>query len=155
MYQEFESKEGLFQASLQSFLDNMNCLLFGDLKDTPQGLSSIYAFYERLLALMASGEKMKGCLVLNTAIDSPCRDHNIVEMVQRQYKKAQDLFRANLDIAKTQGDIDSDTDTNAIALYLVGINHALSVMHRLDTPIAEIEKFLNTALKTINPIVTA
>lgn len=155
MYEAFENKEGLFKACLEAFLNNMNCMLFGDLRDNPRGLPSIQAFYERLTEVVASGKDMKGCLILNTAIDCPCRDKAIVNMIQNQYKKSEELFRTNLDIAKNQGDIAPDSDTTALAQYLVGINHALMVMHRISTPIEEMKKFIQTAFKTINSSVNA
>lgn len=155
MYEAFENKDGLFKACLQSFLDNLNCTLFGDLRDNPRGLPSIHAFYERLTEVIVSGKNMTGCLVLNTAIDSPCRDQAIVDMVQGQYKKEQILFQTNLDIAKEEGDIAPDSDTKALAQYLVGINHALMVLHRISTPIEDIKKFISTAFKTLGSSVSA
>ncbi len=155
MYDAFENKEGLFKEVLRFYMSQMEDQLFVDMRDNAQGLASIYAFYDRLLELIDSGGNMTGCLVLNTAVDCPCREKVIMEMVQDQYRKSQDLLEACLQLAKNKGEISSDADPGALAQYLVGINHAMMVMQRIHTPIEETRSFLDTALKNLRPLSAA
>jgi hypothetical protein len=76
-------------------------------------------------------------------------------MVHRQYKRAQALFKECLEVARAKGEIAPESDTEALAQYLVGVNHAIMVMHRISTPIEQTRKFLDTALQNLNPLVTA
>ena len=71
--------------------------------------------------MASDNAQVKGCLVLNTAIDSPCRDREIVNRVRKQYDYAGSIFKTTLSVAVERGELQTDANPDDLANYLMGI----------------------------------
>src|SRR5271156_4321733 len=74
LYDEFESKHGLFLACLGHYQDTLVQMAFGPVERPGASLSEIRAYFTQLLDLVSTKRGHLGCLMANTASEVAYRD---------------------------------------------------------------------------------
>ena len=149
MYEAFGNKEGLFLEALDKYRNATIDGLFVILEKDPQGMASIQAFFDRLIQSFSKAKGNRGCLVVNTAVDTPVMSANANRRVKNHLKRMEEAFLGGLMQARKRKEIDPKSDVKALALYLVGITQGLAVFHRANTEMAQMKGFVKTALTTL------
>jgi TetR/AcrR family transcriptional repressor of nem operon len=120
LYKEFGGKEGLFQAALDSYLEQLEGLGV-HLKREPAGLSNVYAFYTALL----EEEFPHGCLAVNTIREKQILPRRIYKTIEAFVASTEASFLRNLEAARDRGELPGDTDAEALARFLTALNLGL------------------------------
>ncbi|MFV1989746.1 MAG: TetR/AcrR family transcriptional regulator, partial [Acidimicrobiales bacterium] len=112
----FDGKEGLFRAAVDSYVDRVDELLVGPLRDGTGGLEDLLAFTNRQREPLTDPCGPPGCLIINAMVtgDAP-------EATQRYL----DDFRTAIDSALTRaadlGEVSPDDRSAQAATFLASV----------------------------------
>lgn len=114
MYNIFESKNGLFKASLTWYYDNGSKKRIAILKEE-QGLQAVRNF---VMAVALSANR-KGCLFVNTSSDRHNIESSSLEIVDQYFENLEGLFKEKLLYANEHEAYDFDAGLRAKQLVLI------------------------------------
>jgi AcrR family transcriptional regulator len=120
LYKEFGGKEGLFQAALEAYLEQLQALE-AHLRCDPPGLANLRAFYAALL----DHEFPHGCLAINTIREKHIVPPRVFATIERFTESAEQGFQRNLAAARDAGELPADTDPDALAKFLTALDMGL------------------------------
>lgn len=126
LYATFASKEGLFLASLERYVESQvtqmrSVLSEGSLRE---GLERLYA---GLLNMGASG---RTCLVCTSSIEAPVDSAPVADAVAKGHAALEAVFYERLVRAREEGEIDPERDPRVLAQFIVNNNMGLMVLAR-------------------------
>ncbi len=130
LYDEFESKHGLFLASLDHYQATVVRDAFGVVEQAGAGLPEIRAYFEKILANSGAGMSDLGCLMANTATDVAPYDRRAAKKVETFRRRLQMGFAAALTNAKAAGVLSAQVNTVQMADFLTGTAQGLAVLAR-------------------------
>jgi TetR/AcrR family transcriptional repressor of nem operon len=117
LYKEFGGKEGLFQAALEGYLEQL-AVLDALLRREPAGLSNLRAFY----AAMLEHEFPHGCLAFNTIREKHLVPKRVFATIERFAASGEANLRRNLVAARERKELAAGTDVDALAKFLLALN---------------------------------
>ena len=118
-YQAFGSKQQLFERCLKRYRDTMAAAMLEGLSQAGSGRQFIEDMLCSVLEEACSGEKPRGCLVMNTANEFAQADPAVAEWVTQGVTRFTRVFEAAVARAQREGDIAVDKDPEALARFLV------------------------------------
>jgi TetR/AcrR family transcriptional regulator, transcriptional repressor for nem operon len=145
MYQAFGSKEGLFLAVMDRYRSEAATRGLEILESEPRGLKSIKSYFDQMIKNYSNG-KAQGCLITNTAVNTPGVCKTAARKVQKEFKRLEDAFHASLSGARKAGEIPRKSNLRAMACFLVGITQGLGVFCRARATRLQMETFVTVAL---------
>ena len=145
MYQAFGSKEGLFLAVMDRYRSEVATRGLEILEAEPRSLKNIKNYFDQMIKNYSNG-KAQGCLITNTAVETPGVCKTASRKVQKVFKQLEDAFRSSLAGAQQAGEIPRNSDLQAMACFLVGITQGLGVFCRAKATRTQMETFVNVAL---------
>ncbi|MDH5762065.1 MAG: TetR/AcrR family transcriptional regulator [Nitrospinota bacterium] len=149
MYNAFGSKEGLFLEVMDRYRNEVATRGLEILLAEPRGLKNIRAYFDEMIKNYSNG-KAQGCLITNTAVETPGVCKTASRKVQKVFKQLEDAFHASLTGAQQAGEIPCNTDLRARACFLVGITQGLGVFCRAKTAREQMETFVTVALEGLS-----
>lgn len=152
LYSEFGSLQGLFEAALERYNDEIIDQRFGPLERPEAGLDEVIAvldFYGKAGGGSAVG---RGCLLCNTAVEFGPEDPIGSSAVQRYFLRLSGAFRNALKNARSQGRIQTNADTDREADLLTSVVLGLFVLIRAKAPAAMIRHGAETARDRIKTL---
>ena len=152
LYSDFGNMQGLFEAALERYNDEIIDLRFGPLERPEAGLDEVLAvldFYGKAGDGPAVG---RGCLLCNTAVEFGPEDSIGSSAVQRYFHRLSGAFRNALKNARLQGRIQTTTDTDSEADLLTSVVLGLFVLIRAKAPAAMIRQAAETATVRIKDL---
>jgi TetR/AcrR family transcriptional repressor of nem operon len=120
LYKEFGGKEGLFQAALDAYLQQLGELA-ACLQREPAGVANVRAFYAAILA----EDFPHGCLAVNTIREKHVIPPHVYATIERFAASTEASFRRNVAAARERGELAADTDVDALARFLTALNMGL------------------------------
>jgi AcrR family transcriptional regulator len=120
LYKEFGGKEGLFQAALDAYLEQLESVGQTLLRE-PLGVANLRGFYGALL----SREFPHGCLAVNTIREKHVVPERVYATIERFVATTDEQFRRNLAAARERGELSADTDVGGLAKVLTALNMGL------------------------------
>ena len=119
IYHRFGSKEALFQAALQHYVDTVvTPRVQRHLQHTDTPLAGLRAFFDTTYDYISSEHPPMACLLLNTSLEALGADPAIASALQRAADRVRQAFHACLEQAKQCGQLDSQADSGALACVL-------------------------------------
>jgi TetR/AcrR family transcriptional repressor of nem operon len=113
LYTEFGSKQALYEAALDHYLDRVVPQFVGEILQPDAGLEAIHAVFDRFGAAAGQPGTERGCMACNAATELAQADLGTRALVARYVDTLTRGFRTCLDNAVTDGTLRSDTDTAA------------------------------------------
>ncbi len=114
LYKEFGSKEGLFDAAMKRYMDQLGALV-KHLEAEPLGVENIRTYFQALIDYRFR----HGCFLVNTLSEKHVVGPKIFGGVRSFVQGGGDLFRKNLEASGERGELDPDTDFESLARFLV------------------------------------
>jgi TetR/AcrR family transcriptional repressor of nem operon len=114
LYNLFESKEGLFQASLERYRSENCADLYRTLSDN-RGRDGIVKVFDRLARMELKG----GCFMVRTLNEQNLLEDHCVASARAHFKKIERLFKQKLEEMREDGQFAGDPADTARALLLV------------------------------------
>lgn len=145
IYATFGSKDELYRQALKRYSGDLG-LRYLDLLSGPSPLAAV----RELMASIAfeAVTDPKGCLITNTAVESPAVE-GVEVLVDRGFNGLQAMLAGALVRAKDEGELAADKDPQALARFLVTFMQGLRVMahrpdeHRIRDSLAQALTLLN------------
>lgn len=149
LYSDFGNMQGLFEAALERYNDEVIDVRFGPLEQPEAGLTevrSVLEFYGTAANGPAAG---RGCLLCNTAVEFGPNDPTGSRAIQRYFERLSGAFRNALGNAQREGQLGGAVDTVREADFLTSIVLGMFVMIRANAPSLTIEHAAATAKERI------
>ena len=136
LYNSFDGKEGLFQAAVEVYLNDLEEGMFGPLKDGTQGIEDLVAFTERLSLGLTDPGVPPGCLLVNAMVtdDAP-------EATARYFQSFQDAVDAALRRAAELGEVSPQTRSAQASTFLTSVLGA-NLAAKSGMPATELRKLI-------------
>jgi len=120
LYKEFGGKEGLFQAALATYLEQLSDLQ-AQLQREPAGLENVRAFFAALL----ERDFPHGCLAVNSIREKHVAPAPAYALIERFAARSEASLKRNLAAAHEHGELAAETDVGALARFLTALNIGL------------------------------
>jgi AcrR family transcriptional regulator len=114
LYKEFGSKEGLFEAAMDRYMEQLGALGV-HLEQEPLGVENIRRYFEALVDYRFR----HGCFLVNTLSERHVVGPAVFGKVRSFVRDGGKLFRRNLDASRERGELTADQDTEDLARFLV------------------------------------
>jgi TetR/AcrR family transcriptional repressor of nem operon len=114
LYKEFGSKEGLFDAAMARYMEQLGEL--GELLERePLGVANIRDYFEALVDYPFR----HGCFLVNTLSEKHVVGPDVYGKVKSFVRDGAKLFERNLEAAAARGELSGETDARDLARFLV------------------------------------
>jgi TetR/AcrR family transcriptional repressor of nem operon len=149
MYQEFESKEGLFRECIDNYVLRMNSEGSRILAKQPLGIQNIVAFFRRVID-HASCSESPGCLLVNSAIEKELIEEEAFIQVKKNLARVEEHFYQCLVVAQTNGEIGQEKDCRTLAAFLFTFVSGITVQSKTGRSRETFEAIVDVALSTLS-----
>jgi TetR/AcrR family transcriptional repressor of nem operon len=149
-YQSFGGKRQLFERCLKRYRNTMAAAMLDSLNQAPSGRQFIEDRLSSVASEACSGEKPRGCLVMNTANEFAQGDPIVAEWVAQGVDQFTAIFKAAVQRAQTEGTITADKDPEALARFLVSSMSGLKTMVKAGIEGEEIKRIIQIVLRAID-----
>lgn len=129
LFNTFGSKQAIYKRVLQRYID-YNSHLLKLLEENESPLQGLRQYWETIAGYAADKNRTKGCMITNAAVaesDNP----EIAEFIKTAHLRSEKAFKKTLDRAIEAGELKPDTDTAAIAQFLLHSTQGIRVLSRL------------------------
>jgi len=148
MYSEFKSKEGLFLACIDNYVNKSTKSIADILAEKPLGIRNIKAFFENRIEYASSGE-CDGCLLVNTAVEGKTLNDKLNKIVNNNLHGQRTIFYECLRAAQENGEIPKEKDCKMLADYLMCFLEGLMVMGKTNPTKKSVNKIMDTVMQVI------
>ena len=150
LYNAFGSKHELFLEVMGLYLDQAETLVLAPLETQSAGRREIEHLFGMLSSPMGHLKDDRGCLVCLTAAGDGPPPEPVRVLVDRYFRRLREAFVHALRGAQARGDLAPGRDPEALGDFLVGTVLGLSSMARAGRPRRQIQRFVETALSTLD-----
>jgi len=153
LYAEFGSKQGLFDAALQRYDDEVIARSYGPLESPDAGVAEVRAllgFYAHAADGPVHG---RGCLLCNTAVELGPNDPSGAGFVQRYFTRLSRAFETALENARCDGTLRPDVDTTSQARFFTANVLGMFVMLRAKAPPEVVKNASRVAIDHLESLV--
>ena len=152
LYAEFGSKQGLFDAALQRYDEEVVERNFGPLEAPGAGVEDVRALLEFFAAASEGPASGRGCLLCNTAVELGPDDPSGAGFVQRYFERLCSAFRAALDNAHGRGELRPFVEPGAEAGFFTASVLGMFVMLRAKAPPTVVEDAARIAIEHLEAL---
>jgi len=128
LYAAFESKQGLFLATLDRYGADSADKLSQYLKNADSPLSAIEAYFDQLVDIIESRSEQNSCFLVNTVLELSRRDVQVREHINKHFEELESIFLTSLKKAQEKGELGSDVDCETLAAFLMNNIWGLRVL---------------------------
>jgi len=122
LYAAFKNKQTLFLQALDYYSSFLHASADRILASDKPPLARIQLFFDWILQEITSDEDQKGCLLVNTLLETPPEETEIIRIAAEGLRHVEQRFRELLDTAKAEGTLPPDYDSEGKAsLLMAGI----------------------------------
>lgn len=128
LYAAFESKQGLFLATLDRYGANSAAKLRSKLEGADSPLDAIDAYFDELADTVEKKRGKTSCFLVNTALELAQHDVQVRRHINGHFAEIQSVFVDALNHAQAIGEIDASRDASALAAFLMNNIWGLRVL---------------------------
>jgi TetR/AcrR family transcriptional repressor of nem operon len=150
VYDEFGSKQRLFEASLRRYRDRVIAAFFVVLAPPDAALTHIEGFFRGIYDAAVGQEKRVGCLMVNTACELSPHVRSVARIVSSYLDELSVLFRRACTNARMRGEVRAEIDVDQVADYLVGAVLGFWTLARSPAPVAVLRHYIDGVLGFID-----
>jgi TetR/AcrR family transcriptional repressor of nem operon len=128
LYAAFESKQGLFLATLDHYAARSAEKLRAHLSEAKSPLEAIDAYFDRLADDIEKPRGKTSCFLVNTVLELSQRDAQIRKRINRHFGNIESAFVDTLQDARARGELEAGTDCGVLAAFLMNNIWGLRVL---------------------------
>ena len=147
LYAEFGSKQGLFDAALQRYDEEVVGRSFGPLEQPGAGVDEVRALLDFYGSASKGPAVGRGCLLCNTAVEFGPEDPSGAGFVQRYFDRLATAFHAALKNARKEGALLPSVDPKREAAFFTASVLGMFVMLRAKAPPMVIQSAARVAIE--------
>jgi len=150
LYGAFRSKRALFLLALDSYFAEQQTFVTGILQSSNNPpLQRIRLFFDELLQQSTTDKERKGCLLVNTLLETPAKDAEINRRVTRMLLAVEDMLRGVLEEAAADGSLPPHKQAAILAKVLVNGIFGLRVYSKMHPGAAELRRTVDGLLSVL------
>jgi TetR/AcrR family transcriptional regulator, transcriptional repressor for nem operon len=146
-YDTFGDKHDLFLAALDRFQEVRTFWVYEVLREA--GLDGIQEVFRRTIEGLTEFEPRRGCLLANSAVELAPYDPEVARRISGYVGRTEAAFEEALIRARDDGEIPADSDTKALARFLVTTLHGLRVLARAGSDREALEDTVGVAMGSL------
>jgi len=151
LYNAFGSKEELYLAALQRYLEQRSRPMFNRLAADGRGLPAISAFFDRLIQLRCTGQHARwGCLISNAHTEQPSEAAR--STLDRHHDELRSAFATALEVACGKGQIRADVDRAGTAELLTLLAYGVNLRSRTGASRTDLNAGVQTVLHSLTAV---
>lgn len=132
LYSTFGGKRRLFLAALRQYRRNVVVKRLTALERFCPGLEAVRRFFEEAVEINATKtNKLRGCLMTNTAVELGLQDEEIAAAAREHLKLLEQFFYRALLKARRDGEIRKDKSLRDLARFLTNAAQGLGVIFKV------------------------
>ncbi|TCO42488.1 TetR family transcriptional regulator [Kribbella antiqua] len=148
LYNAFGSKEELYAAALQRYLDERSRPMFDRLASDDRGLPAIADFFDRLIRLRCTGRHARwGCLISNAHTEHSSEPARL--LLDQHHGGLRAAFEAALEVARGKGDLRPGLDQAGAAEMLTLLAYGVNLRSRSGAAPKDLKAGVETCLHTL------
>lgn len=128
LYAAFESKQGLFLATLDHYGARSAAKIRAHLSEAESPLEAIDAYFDRLADDIEKRRGKTSCFLVNTVLELSQRDAQIRKRINRHFGNIESAFVDALQDARARGELKAAADCGALATFLMSNIWGLRVL---------------------------
>lgn len=128
LYAAFESKQGLFLATLDHYGAHSVKRLRAHLSSMESPLEAIESYFDQLAENIERPSGKNSCFLVNTVLELSQRDEQIRSRINHHFDQIETVLVDALKQACNRGELDADTDCTALAGFLISNIWGLRVL---------------------------
>ena len=152
LYAEFGSKQGLFDATLRRYDEEVVERNFGPLEAPGAGIDAVRALLEFFGTANAGPASGRGCLLCNTAVELGPDDPSGAGFVQRYFERLSEAFYSALSNAQGQGELSPSVEPCAEAGFFTASVLGMFVMLRAEAQPTVVEDAARVAIEHLEAL---
>ena len=152
LYAEFGSKQGLFDAALHRYDEEVVKRNFGPLEAPEAGIAEIRALLEFFGSADKSPAWGRGCLLCNTAVEFGAEDPSGAGFVQRYFERLSEAFSEALHNAHGKGELRPPVEPRTEAGFFTASVLGMFVMLRAKAPSTVVEDAARVAIEHLEAL---
>ena len=154
VYAEFGSKQGLFDAALQRYDEEVVERSFGPLEAPGAGIDEIRALLEFYGTAGEGPAAGRGCLLCNTAVELGPEDPSGAGFVQLYFERLSEAFYTALNNAHGRGELHLSVEPRTEAGFLTASVLGMFVMLRAKAPPTALQSAARVAIEHVERLRT-
>lgn len=132
LYGAFSNKRTLFLRALEYYAKSLHAAVDETLRDNRPPLERIALFFDKLLKAAAEDPDNKGCLLVNTLLETPPEEQEIVQHATAGLRHVERRFVEVLQEAADEGSLREGIDAEGAARMLMTTIFGLRVYARME-----------------------
>ena len=148
LYATFGSKQGLFLAALNLYVEEQESFLSQLLADgtVREGLERLYAL---MVDMMRPGGKGMTCLVASSLLEVPAEDDETVAHVARGRARMTAVYEARFQRAIDEGELDGVRTAGELAGFIATVNDGIKIAARAKASADQLRSITRMAVDTV------
>ena len=148
-YDTFGDKRALFLATLNRYGETRASRLAETLYESSSARDAIKEVFERTLDGLVGGNRRRGCLLANSAVELAPHDPEVAAKILRYGRRDEEAFHAALVRARLSGEIPARHDPLALARFLSNGLQGLRVSAKAGAERATLEDVVRVTLSVL------
>ncbi len=132
LYDTFGDKRSLFLEAIAHYEKTIVQRIIQTLEAPHASKQAIIDYFNHVVDRIMADKDRRGCLLTNTAVELCAHDPDTAQRITSDLKRVETAFYRALSRAKTQGELSSHLDPQAIASFLTCSLQGLRVMSRVN-----------------------
>ncbi|MFC9487353.1 TetR/AcrR family transcriptional regulator [Streptomyces hydrogenans] len=151
IYATFGNKHELYLKALDRYLETRDPRLVEELSAPGPALPAVRALVRRFAAeATAEGERLRGCLVTNSAAELGPHDPVVARRVELSWEQIETLLYAALTRARAQGELPADRDPRTLSRMLLVLLQGIRVVGKASTDPARVRDAAEETLRLLD-----
>jgi TetR/AcrR family transcriptional repressor of nem operon len=149
LYSRFGSKDGLFRAALEHYLDAVISWRITHYLQADDPLVGLRKFFDTTYNYIGASKPAIACLLVNTALETPPQNTAVHALLAKGAARLVAGIHANLERAQQQGLISADADLQVLAEHLLICLHGLTVASKIETDKLKLSRQVDQILSVL------
>ncbi len=147
IYAAFGNKEELFRKALGKYLAGPVAFVTEAMKE-PTSRQVVEKFLISSAEFLTNPDNPRGCMIVQGALSCGQSSELIQQELITYRKNYEDNLRQRFELARSQGDLPSDTSASDLAKYVATLHQGMSVQATSGATIEELMAVVQVALKS-------
>lgn len=152
LYGAFESKQGLFMATLDRYGEASVAYFQNVLLSAHSPLHAIRSLFDKLAKESSGPQASRSCFLVNTAMELARHYPSIQNQVNRYFFEIESILRKTLERAKEMGELAPESDVEALAAFLLSNIWGLRVLGTTGASQRRAEMIVSQILTVLKPV---
>ena len=150
MYAEFGSKQGLFEAALERYLQQHLSRVLAPLEEPGAGPDAIRKAFAGYASASTGWARGRGCLMSNTAVERAALDPGSARYVAAYFDRLTADFEQALEHGRREGELDAATDASELARFFTTALVGVAACIRAEAPPEQVQAACTVATSVLD-----